>query len=379
MKISQNFDSGSISVIDTTDINNIQLKLTTDNNDNTMQWFHFRCHSNAGINHTIRILNAGDSSFSQAWTNYQAMASYDKINWFRVATTFINNQLIINHTPAKAEISYAYFTPYDYAGQQAFIKQVQQFEQCEHTILAKTANNNAIDLLTIGKPGIGKKAIWIIARQHPGETMAQWFSEGVINQLLAQDSKSHQLLDKAVFYIVPNMNPDGSIIGNHRTNKQGLNLNRQWQNPSKSVCPEVYYVQEKMVQTGVDLFLDIHGDEEIPYNFIMPAKGSEQTAAQAVKFKSDFIAATKEFQIEVDYDNFHKKQSRCCRTSCGTSGGGNQSMATEYVSHTFDCLALVLEMPFIDHNNQPNSVTGWSAARSINLGADILKPISNFL
>jgi len=379
MKISQNFDSGSISVIDTTDINNIQLKLTTDNNDNTMQWFHFRCHSKAGLNHTIRILNAGDSSFSKAWKNYQAMASYDKINWFRVATTFINNQLIINHTPEKAEISYAYFTPYDYARQQTFIKQVQKFEQCEHTVLTKTIDNNAIDLLTIGEPGISKKAIWIIARQHPGETMAQWFTEGVINQLLAQDSRSHQLLDKAVFYIVPNMNPDGSLIGNHRTNKQGLNLNRQWQKPSKPLCPEVYYVQEKMAQTGVDLFLDIHGDEEIPYNFIMPAKGSEQIAAQAVKFKSDFMAATKEFQIEVDYDNFHKKQSRCCRASCGTNGGGNQSMATEYVSHTFGCLAIVLEMPFIDHNNQPNNVTGWSAPRSINLGADILKPIYKFL
>lgn len=37
MKISHNFDSGSIAVIDTKDINNIQLELTTDNNDNTMQ------------------------------------------------------------------------------------------------------------------------------------------------------------------------------------------------------------------------------------------------------------------------------------------------------------------------------------------------------
>jgi len=53
--------------------------------------------------------------------------------------------------------------------------------------------------LTIGKAGMGKKAIWIIARQHPGETMAQWFTEGLIDQLLSQDSRSHQLLDKAIF------------------------------------------------------------------------------------------------------------------------------------------------------------------------------------
>ena len=95
MKISHNFDSGSIAVIDTKDVNNIQLELKADNNDNTMQWFHFRCITNAGLNHTIRILNAGDSSFPQAWQSYQAMASYDQKNWFRVPTQFINNQLVI--------------------------------------------------------------------------------------------------------------------------------------------------------------------------------------------------------------------------------------------------------------------------------------------
>jgi len=144
---------------------------------------------------------------------------------------------------------------------------------------------------------------------------------------------------------------------------------------AKTLCPEVYYVQEKMVQTGVDLLLDIHGDEEIPYTFIMPAKGSCANTTQANQFKSNFMDATKEFQIKVDYDNFHKKQSRCCGTSCS----GKQSMASQYVTNSFGCLALVLEMPFIDHNNQPNSITGWSAARSINLGADILKPIYKFL
>lgn len=378
MNISYNFDSGSIEVIDSKDINNIQLKLTTDNADKTMQWFHFRCHSKAGLNHTINIVNAGESSFSRAWDNYQTMASYDQVNWFRVPTQFIDNQLVINFTPKSDVISYAYFTPYDHARQQAYTKQVQQFTHCQHTQLAKTFDNNAIELFTIGTPDVGKKVVWIIARQHPGETMAQWFSEGVINQLLSQNSISQQLLEKAVFYIVPNMNPDGSIRGNHRTNSHGINLNRQWHNPSKTLCPEVYYVQKKMLSTGVDLLLDIHGDEEIPYNFIMPAKGACTTATQANQFKVDFMNVTKEFQSEVDYDSFHNKQSSCCGTSCNGISS-KQVMATQYVTNTFGCLAMVLEMPFIDHNNQPNSITGWSAKRSNNLGANILKPIYKFL
>lgn len=29
-----------------------------------------------------------------------------------------------------------------------------------------------------GTPGEGKRVAWIIARQHPGETMAEWAAEG---------------------------------------------------------------------------------------------------------------------------------------------------------------------------------------------------------
>ena len=53
---------------------------------------------------------------------------------------------MINYTPTKDEISYAYFTPYDDERQQSSIKRVVQSEQCHHTVLASTYDNNAIDL-----------------------------------------------------------------------------------------------------------------------------------------------------------------------------------------------------------------------------------------
>ena len=57
------------------------------------------------------------------------------------------------------------------------------------------------------------------------------------------------------------MNPDGSVLGNLRTNAAGANLNREWETPTLERSPEVFTVREKMMETGVDLFLDIHGDE----------------------------------------------------------------------------------------------------------------------
>ncbi len=41
----------------------------------------------------------------------------------------------------------------------------------------------------------------------------------------------------------------------------------------KKYSPEVYYVRNKMDETGINLILDVHGDEELPYNFIAASEG----------------------------------------------------------------------------------------------------------
>ena len=60
-----------------------------------------------------------------------------------------------------------------------------------------------LDSVNAGEPGEGKRAVWIVARQHPGESMAEWFMEGMLHALLdPYHGLSKELLNKAVFYIV---------------------------------------------------------------------------------------------------------------------------------------------------------------------------------
>jgi hypothetical protein len=262
---------------------------------------------------------------------------------------------------------------YSYQRHRNIVKDVCLSTQGKATIIGQSNDNNPIDLLTFGEEQSHKKKIWIIARQHPGETMAQWFIEGLIKRLISTDIVAKELLERSVFYIVPNMNPDGSILGNHRTNSKGFNLNRQWQSPSENDCPEVYYVQQKMSEKGVDLFLDIHGDEEIPHSFIMSAGNSCKINNEAKRFKENFVLANDNFQTEIDYNTFINKVSSCC----GYSGCGAKSFnkATDYVAHTFDCLAMLLEMPFIEDGNTSSKVLSSSVDKSIHLGHSILEPI----
>lgn len=372
MNISHQFDSGSIEVFEIIDPLNIRLKLKRDNQSTCQQWFHFRLQTTQGVLHRLAIINAGESLFPKAWNGYQVVASYDRINWFRVETCFDGRELIIQHKPEKKIIYYAYFQPYDYARHQRLLSSANQSKLFSHHIIGNTNDNNPIDLLTFGREGGGKQKIWLIARQHPGETMAEWFIEGVISRLLQNDVLVNQLLKSCVFYIVPNMNPDGSIRGNHRSNSKGLNLNREWNNPSKTDCPEVFYVRQMMHDKGVDMFLDIHGEEEIPYNFIMGSYTHSHLVEQARLFKNDFAKANSEFQQKIDYTSFHGGTESCCGAGCGKQ---TLDKASHYVESKFKCLSLVLEMPFIDNLNNPDSNTGWSAERSMLLGKTILEPI----
>jgi len=88
MRISSEFDSGNIDVLNVTSPTNIQLKLKKDNNACTRQWFHFCLDTRANEVHKIAIVNAGESSFSNALTGYNVLASYDKKNWFRVESQY---------------------------------------------------------------------------------------------------------------------------------------------------------------------------------------------------------------------------------------------------------------------------------------------------
>lgn len=367
MKISSNFDAGSIEVVALERFDDIQLRIRKDNAAEFAQWFYFRLQGAAYETCRLRFLNLPETAYPGSWEGYQAVASYDRVNWFRVPTYVEGDELVIEHAPLSNSIYYAYFEPYSYEQHQNLIGLAQSSGLCQVTDLGSTVQGRDLDLLTIGHEVESDLKIWIIARQHPGETMAEWLVEGLINRLLdTQDPTSRALLDRATFYIVPNMNPDGSVLGNLRTNAAGANLNREWRNPSETNSPEVFHVRNKMLETGVDLFLDIHGDETIPFVFVAGTEGvpsyNERIAALENTFKQHLCVASPDFQDEFGYPK-------------AEPGSSPLTWATAWVGEQFKCLAYTLEMPFKDNDNLPDDDYGWNGQRSLRLGEAVLSAI----
>lgn len=360
MRVTANIDGGNIDVIDITDKDDVRLAIRPDAGDEFFQWFNFRFEGTVGNQYTLKITNAGQSSYTKGWQDYDAVASYDRQQWFRLPTRYENGELIIDLDLDADAIQIAYFAPYSYDRHLDLLSAVQVHPEVTLEHLGLTLDGRDMTLVQIGDGAEHKKNIWITARQHPGETMAEWLVEGLLYRLLdSDDPVSKQLLDKANFYVVPNMNPDGSVRGHLRTNAVGTNLNREWQTPSLEKSPEVYYVVNKMKATGVDLFYDVHGDEGLPYVFLAGCEGVPSWDARMQQLQNDFeqalLLVSPDFQTEFGYGK-------------DEAGKANLNIASNWVAETFNCLSNTLEMPFKDNHNLADPMEGWSPARCIHLG-----------
>ncbi|MCQ3830512.1 M14 family metallopeptidase [Microbulbifer elongatus] len=370
MHISSAFDSGNIKVIDKKS-NPIELAIRIDNQSDFYQWFHFRLDGEVGKQYPLRINNAGKAAYPEGWENYRVCASYDRHNWFRIDAQYDGKVLDFTVQLEQPAIYLAYFAPYSWERHLDLLAWAQSDERVQSETLGLTLDGRDMTLLTIGDADKATRKVWMIARQHPGESMAEWFVEGFLETLLDEANPgARQLLQDTVFYVVPNMNPDGSVRGHLRTNAAGANLNREWQSPSMEKSPEVYLVRERMLATGGDMFLDIHGDEALPFNFVAACEGipgyDEKHAALEKVFKESFVNASPDFQTEQGYP-------------LDKPGEANMTVGTNWCGHQFRTLALTLEMPFKDNDNLPDPIEGWSPARCRQLARDMLTPIRETL
>lgn len=358
LHITDQFDSGNIIVREAADPGEIRLEIRKDNGSDFYQWFHFRVSGARGEDLEMRIENAGGAAYLEGWPGYQARASHDRENWFCIETDYDDGVLTLRHTPDTDTIWFAYFAPYSMEQHQDLIAWAQTCSGVRLDVLGETLDGQTMDCLTVGD---GERTIWITARQHPGETMAEWWMEGFLGRLLDEDDPvARKLRQHAVFHIVPNMNPDGSRRGHLRTNAKGVNLNREWDKASLEESPEVYCVLQRMRQTGIDLALDVHGDEALPYNFIAGGEGAPNFDAcgQALldAYKSSLAAISPDFQTEHGYP-------------VDPPGSADLSICTNYLANEFRCLAMTLEMPFKDNADMPDPVFAWSPERCRKLGA----------
>ena len=366
--ISAAFDSGAIRVSGIEgDV--VSLEIPNDHLSDFYQWFHFRVAGARGRTLTFRITNCAGSAYPLGWPNYRTRVSTDRRHWAVAPDTRYDDGVLSWTHAFETELAwFAYFEPYTMDRHDALVARIALGDGVVHRQLGQSLDGRAIDCLDIGT---GPAQVWLYARQHPGEPMAEWWMEGALEWLTdADNATARWLRSQATCHLVPNMNPDGSFRGHLRTNAAGVNLNREWHAPSAEKSPEVLCVLAAMDASGVDFAMDIHGDEAIPANFLAGFEGipswTDALGERFYDFGRRLAANTPDFQTEQGYAK-------------AAPGRANLSMSTNQLAERFGAVSMTLEMPFKDHATNPDPEHGWSPERSKRLAHACLETLAEVL
>ena len=276
--ITTNFESGNINHIKNIQRkNDVNIILEIENEpypSNTKKkyqnWFYFKSNDvqRKSITYTIQNIRIFDND----WRGFNVCYSYDNKNWKRIKTSFskVNKTLTWKHKSSKKNVFFAYYPPYTIEMKNKLINKYKNRKNVKHILL-----NKNIDTLLLGS---GPLHIYIVARQHPGETIGSWMTEGFLNAYFS--SKQRKVIEKIfTIVVIPMANPSGVKSGHWYTNKKGQNLNRSWRH---NKTPETTAIK-KLINFGPEgiLYLDLHGDEGASKHFITTCIEKKNTVRES--------------------------------------------------------------------------------------------------
>ncbi|KAM8726173.1 cytosolic carboxypeptidase-like protein 5 isoform 3-T4 [Acanthopagrus schlegelii] len=264
----------------------------TEHENGNRSWFYFSVRGAApGKLLKINVMNMNN----QRKLYSQGMAPLvrtlpGKNRWERIrdrpTSEIVDNQFILSFTHRLLEVRGAttYFSfcyPFSYTECQEMLQQLDKnFPNAaqlspssaldsvyyHRELLCNSLDGNRVDLLTVTncsgmqeerEPRLpklfpdtntprahrfpGKRVFFLSSRVHPGETPSSFVFNGFLNFILRRDDpRAHALRNMFVFKLIPMLNPDGVVRGHYRTDSRGVNLNRQYLNPSPELHPSIY-------------------------------------------------------------------------------------------------------------------------------------------
>ncbi|KAI9528206.1 hypothetical protein NQZ68_023186 [Dissostichus eleginoides] len=264
----------------------------TEHENGNRSWFYFSVRGGApGKILKINVMNMNN----QRKLYSQGMAPLvrtlpGKNRWERIrdrpTCEIVDNQFILSFTHRLLEARgattfFSFCFPFSYSESQEML---QQFDKSftnaaqlgpssapdsvyyHRELLCHSLDGNRVDLLTVTncngmqeerEPRLpklfpdtntprphrfsSKRVFFLSSRVHPGETPSSFVFNGFLNFILRRDDpRAHALRNMFVFKLIPMLNPDGVVRGHYRTDSRGVNLNRQYLNPSPELHPSIY-------------------------------------------------------------------------------------------------------------------------------------------
>ncbi|KAJ7335584.1 hypothetical protein JRQ81_013525 [Phrynocephalus forsythii] len=309
LKFNSKFESGNLRKVIQIRKNEYDLILNSDINSNHYhQWFYFEVSGmRTGIAYRFNIINCEKTNSQFNYGMQPLMYSVQEaLNgrpwWIRVGTDicYYKNHFSRSSIAAGGQKGKSYYTitftvtfhhkddvcyfayhyPYTYS---ALMMHLQKLEATHNPqqiyfrqdVLCETLSGNNCPVVTVtAMPESNyyehicqfrnRPYIFLSARVHPGETNSSWVMKGTLEYLMSNTPAAQSLRELYIFKIVPMLNPDGVINGNHRCSLSGEDLNRQWQSPNPVLHPTIFHAKGLLQYLAAIkrlplVFCDYHG------------------------------------------------------------------------------------------------------------------------
>jgi len=261
----------------------VQGQADQDQRNRQASWYYFELRNLPNKPITIELVDiAGEYNYqAPAYAvnkNARPVYSYDGTNWqhfrdYQVAWHEAAPSLFLRFTPERQRMWIAHVQPYTNEHLARLLGSFRLNPNLQMSSVGRTLDNRDMPLLTITnpkKPEAEKIVVWLMFRQHAWEAGSSWVCEGAVRFLLSDDPRAAQIRDRTVFKIFPMADPDGVARGGVRFNRNGYDLNRNWDAIDPRKMPEIASQHQAVlewVDSGhrVDAFLSLHNDERAEY------------------------------------------------------------------------------------------------------------------
>ncbi|VDD80271.1 unnamed protein product [Mesocestoides corti] len=289
LQFESRFESGNLRKVIQVRQNEYDLILSPDLNTRShIQWFYFRvCNIDSMCRYRFNIINLENLLVTSLLGMQPVVFSVKEAvegrpYWIRAGgNCFSRNYYTATFSlqfKHRGDVCYiAYHYPYthsrllaDLTGWQLRAQRVQN--------LTTTLLDNLVPCLILFAAFSIKESrrpyIFVTARVHPGESNSSWVMRGLLERLTdPYDEEIANLRRMYVFKVVPSLNPDGVICGNHRCSMAAKDLNRQWLNPSDIMHPTIFHTKCLInllseLDNAPYIYIDLHGHSRMKDIFV---------------------------------------------------------------------------------------------------------------
>ncbi|MEW6305505.1 MAG: M14-type cytosolic carboxypeptidase [Verrucomicrobiota bacterium] len=273
-------------------------------------WFYFRLDRVQGRDITLTLTDfIGEYNDKPGAVPVDAesfpMFSYNNRDWKHFPAMDWDNEKkeqTIRFKPEQDSIWIALQAPYTWSD---LLKLLADLERSPHAVvevIGKTAQNRDLHQVTVTNPKVpevGKKTVWLQARQHAWESGTSFVMEGALRWVVSDDAKARALRDKVIFKFTPMLDPDGCATGKVRFNANGYDVNRHWNKVDLRhpellrQMPEIWYAKKAILAhhaaQPIALMVNLHNTNT---EFIDTEATDDASQAMFRKFFDTLVAQT---------------------------------------------------------------------------------------